>query len=377
MRIGVALILLLGAGLVRACPDTPFNETWTNQASAAWETGSEGCRLALGFAANADDTASASAHFRRRPGAGPLRLRLRYPAQLPDALGPLGSVTLASGVTGRHPDGATHPVAFRASLFRLSTPTSVSLALVAGCSNGAGDQCSISVGALAPGTVFDREIGIELAFGAGTGSLRYWLHRDFDGPPTGEINGLDNLAWQDLHRLSIGAMNAGSSVRTAFSTAPLVLDRIRIDDDQLAWHDFEGEDSGQCQVEPQPVVIGGNGGVISGTTCGGGQALAVLASGSTWAPAPERIHRLEVLGVGANGDDRPLSVAVASPQVPGMAAYLCSASCGPAAACIEASSGSALSATVPAGTYHLVLKPVGAPASACGSYSANITTVLK
>lgn len=362
------------------CSLAPFNETWTSQGSAIVQASADGdgCELRVAMDKNSDAAAAGVVHFRRRERTAPLRFRFRIDPLLHGGLGAGQSVTLAMGVARSAPAaGLPSPLLFRIGAFKPVQPSPKGIAISAACTRSPDGVCSVGHQYLPQFPQYTHQVAIELHIGAGkAGRLRYWIHSDFSQPSTGELSDLDNAGWGGIERITLGLASAGSSLRHVSAQYPMRFDRILLDDDQLAWHDFEPGASEACQIEPTIVPLPSpTPTLLTGTTCGGGRALTVLASGSTWAPASERIHALDI-AAGDTPSGQPVSIVIQSPVWQGMAMFLCERQCAPTNRCLAAAHGSdavpgTLQTLLTPGRYHLVVKSLWSSGT-CGDYSVQI-----
>lgn len=358
----------------QACSVPPFAEQHVVAGSATWTVDAEGCGLDAALTSGV--SAAAVAHYARRPDLGNFRMRFRVDVSALTAPNLVQVVQLAAGVSDASvPAGADA----NAQLFTLAAVGNIPgnqklLAVSAACAGQPGNRCS----ATSPLTAAQPTIGLDWASGpAGSGRLRWWIDTDFDQAPTGML-AVDNLAWGVLERVVLGLSSPSSAFMSVQAGRTVRFDRIEVLDDQLAWQDFESLDGGGCTLDPAPpLVIGAGGGTISGNTCGGTHNLTTLASGSTSASTPERNYRVQITGVGAEQSPRPLSMALASGTDPNIAAFLCERACSPSARCQLASSTLPASGTFEPGEYRLVVKALGGPSGQCGSWTVNVSSVLK
>jgi hypothetical protein len=375
------VILLFHAALlfgtaVHACDQPPFSERYENLGTATWTEGDDGCEFRSTLLAN-DVTAAGVAHFQRRDGSAPLHVSFRLDLSELTSVNFIQSVSIAaatSRVAVPSGDGAS------ADLFRLTVlgniqGTSRQLGIFAACTSEPSGVCP----AIVPITNDNPHIGLRLTIGAGDGSLQVWVDDDFEGAPTVSLEGLDNAAWLDVERVSLGLSSATpaflanhTSESVTFAQVAMRLvspidtregDVARDGDDQVFHGGFESSGAPGCGDEA-PFIFPASS--VSGTTCGGSHMLPTLASGSTRGFTPERLF------VFSQPEPRDRTFIVDSELSSSMAVFVCSRQCGPSAHCIGGAASAPLAISqLPAGEHIVVVKALGPP-NLCGEFDLDV-----
>ncbi|WP_440224758.1 hypothetical protein ACQQ2N_05885 [Dokdonella sp. MW10] len=350
-----AIALGLVPGIASACHAT-FNETWTSGGSATWSGAGNDCVLEA--TVSSSTPAAATVHYRRARPDAPLRLSFRVDPPVP-TWNSNTSFTIARGTADRVPVGAPIQAAlFGVGLVGNPAGTQVRATLSAACGSEPGGVCAIAVPA--PLT-FPHLVTIELQLGAGAaGRLLYWAGEDTSGPPTATIENLDNAAWGGVERVSLGVSDPTDGYISTFNGEPVVFDAISASEPYIFWSDFELGAGHPVASNASPIPMTSQS--VVGTTCGGSDALPVLASGSTRVAGPKVIHSFTV-----GASQMPvfsLTSEVATTQM-----FVCEDGVSTTSRCVGAGKpGSPIMVSQP-GRYQLV---IGDRLGGCGTYVLSV-----
>lgn len=326
---GLILLMLSGVSShAMACPDLPFNETWTNAGTVAWTGTSPACRLSASVPNTGLSTSAAIAHYRRHDPAAPLRLSFRINLPAGVTFNALRSTTLAKGIGRSVPmEGPSQAQLFSVALFGNATATRPVLGFSAACAQSPWGSCSTTVAS--EFSSFPLRVTIEWTLGDGAaGALRYWVGENTSGSPTGTIANLDNSRWQGIERVLMGLADVTSGMQISLGGQPVVLDQVEISGESgMFWSDFDSSDAGN--VTPTSAMeINSTGMIINGTTCGGSTAVPQIANGAFNLAGPAAIYR------------KPPNINYMQFRVTSSAAtmgvFVCPPDGGPASACLRA-----------------------------------------
>lgn len=350
-----AIALGLAPGIASACHAT-FNETWTFGGNVAWSGAGNDCVLEATVGSSAP--AAATVHYRRARPDAPMRLSFRVDPPVP-TWNVNTSFTMARGTADRVPVGSpSQATLFGVGLTGNVMGTQVRATLSAACSSEPGGLCAIAV---PTPLTFPHLVTIELQLGAGAaGRLLYWAGEDTSGPPTATIENLDNAAWGGVERVSLGVSDPSNGYVSTFNGEPVVFDAISVSEPYIFWSDFE-LGAGHPVASNADPLFHLPWGLASGTTCGGSEALPVLASGSTRAAGPKAIHSLTI------GDSQMQLFTLVS-DVSTMQMFVCEDGVSTTSRCVAAGRQGAPFYVSQPGRYQLV---VGDRNNGCGNYSVN------
>ncbi len=218
-------------------PPHPFDRTSAINGTVQLAAGSgTSCDIVASVAANSSTGSGALAWYSLPSPAVSWRISFHLDTSQFDANAALNSVDILSAMAPKPAVEGGQASLLRLTLLALGGPNVMLLA-----SGACGDaRCTTATygGELVDDLVSGDLLRFELDTGDGTaGQLKWWVNADFTDPPTGTFDNLDNVAWQGVQYVALGAFQP--TYQSATSGTTLQFSGIDSPYDILFWSDLD------------------------------------------------------------------------------------------------------------------------------------------